>query len=239
MTAPLDIDGVTLTDTTDFADLARRSLLGQSTVGGVIWTDSDPAAGAFRFYERLKQMNSPYAAMFSKGISRSLSAPEPPLRQYALFFFQSFPDAAGGERVNELVAGDRSLFEGHKVQGWDLDFSLLRALGARIRGGDRTALGLARNEALKPGKADGVIAALTANDPDWVIARVENIIKGSPDVAATIFRQLQRAGRDVIGVGIRMGRVQGIDLAKFREAVEGRVTDPAVRARILAALPHD
>jgi hypothetical protein len=58
------------------------------------------------------------------------------VRAQALIFFQSQPEAAGGERVDDLLAGDRALFAGVTAPmfpGADLEWHLRAASTARAR----------------------------------------------------------------------------------------------------------
>jgi hypothetical protein len=231
---PIQFEGVQLDDATNFAALALRSMSG---LFGSRPNDVDPGQGAVHVYEGLRALGSPYAGRFSQGVAAALTDPRPEIRHYAVMFFDAFPDAPGAERVNDLVEGpDRRLFDQTKVLSYSLEFSLLRLLGARVRVGDGRALALARAEALRPGKADGVIASLAANDTDWLLANLEQVASGSPGNIKAILRQLLRAGRDVVPVGIRLAHAPGVSAAELRSAVEERVADPQAKARILAAL---
>jgi hypothetical protein len=126
------VDNVTLTMTTDFAALARDVLLGGGGYGSLP-SDSFPLDWIFRGYREL--LGTPFADLLSRGVAACLTAPEPDVRAQALIFFQSSPFAAGGERVDELLAGDRVLFTGITAPmfpGADLEWHLRAASAARL-----------------------------------------------------------------------------------------------------------
>jgi hypothetical protein len=134
------------------------------------------------------------------------------------------------------VTGDRSLFEGVKEQGSDLEFNLLRVLGGRARLGFARAVELAKVEALRPGNVNGVIAGLSVPEPDWIIEHAEEIVRATPSVLGTLLFRVQHVGRDVVAVGERLARAGLVPAAEFRAAVEQKVRDAESRRRILAAL---
>jgi hypothetical protein len=131
--APRRVDTVTLTPATDFAALVREILLGGGGVGSLP-SDCFPVDWIFRAYRELH--TNPFAALLSQGVAACLTAPEPDVRAQALIFFQSQPEAAGSERVDELLAGDRALFAGITAPmfpGADLEWHLRAASAARQR----------------------------------------------------------------------------------------------------------
>ena len=234
---PLQIDGVTLSDTTDFAALLSDILRGGGGAGA-LRSDMMPLDWVARVYPTL--LGGPYADRFSDGVAACLTAPEPFVRHQALLFFEQFPHAHGGDRIEELVDGDRALFAGVReppTSDTDLEWSLLRALGARAGEGLGRALEQARRAALAAGKAQAVMAALASADPDWVVAHADAIVRGSPDAYAPMLRQIQRAGGDVAGLGARIAALGVVEPNEFRYWVGRIVRDPAARDHILAALP--
>ncbi len=234
MTAPVRVDNLTFDDATDFGSFVHDVLRGGGGVGSMR-SDNAPLDWIFRAYEQLR--NTPYADRLSRGVAACLEAPEPDVQTQALVFFQSQPGAAGGERIDELVAGDRARFA--KVADpmhpdVDLEWQLLVALGARLRGGDPRSLELARTEALLPGKAHPFIAALTAAAPDWVIDHAEDIVRGTPAAGIPILVSLQRQRRNLAAVGRRIAPLCHGD-AKFESHVQQVIDDPATRQLLLDA----
>ena len=151
------VDNVTLTATTDFAALVREALLGGGGFGSLP-SDCYPLDWVFRVYRELR--GSALADRLSLGVADCLTAPEPDVRAQALIFFQSEPDAAGGDRIDDLlarVAGEagepeeRALFGGVTAPmfpGADLEWHLRAASAAR-----------ARRELRRPGRGDAAPGA--------------------------------------------------------------------------------
>lgn len=90
VSASRTIDGIELTEGTDFADLAHRALTG--AVGGALRSDCFPLDWALRVYRELA--GSPYAEMLADGVAACLTAAEPEVREQARIFFDSQPSAA-------------------------------------------------------------------------------------------------------------------------------------------------
>src|SRR3954464_14393817 len=105
MTAPVQVDNITFDDTTDFNAFVHEVLNGG---GGVSSNrgDSAPLDWIFRAYEQVR--GTAYGDRLSRGVASCLDAAEPMVRAQALVFFQSQPRAAGAERIDALVAGDRA-----------------------------------------------------------------------------------------------------------------------------------
>jgi hypothetical protein len=134
------VDNVTFTDATDFAVLVYDVLRGAGGHGSVRG-DSYPLGWVLRAYEQVGL--TPFADRLPRAVAGCLTAAEPFVRAQALTFFQAYPHAAGGERVADLVAGDRTLFAGVADPvhpGVDLEWQLLMALAARLAGGDDDAI---------------------------------------------------------------------------------------------------
>lgn len=231
MPAPMKVDTVTFTDATDFAQLVREVLLGQGGVGSRP-SDHLPLDWVKRAYAEVA--GSPYADRLSEGVAACLTAPEPEVRSQALIFFQNHSRAAGGERVRELVAGDRALFRGvpDPIQaGVDLDWQLRAALAVRVANGDAKALDLARGEAVQPGRAAPIVAELASAAPDWVVANAEAIVRGTPEAGATLLIQLQ-GKTDLVALGRRIAPLCHGD-PRFELDVGRFVDDKAVRQQLL------
>lgn len=233
MSEPLRVDNELLTDATDFDALALAALRGDA--GGSLRSDNFPLDWVLRAYHALH--GSAYADRLARGVATCLTAAEPAVRAQALVFYESHPTAAGGERVNFLVADDQGLFAGiaNPMQpGYDLRWQLLTVLAARANTGDRRATDLARVEAMRPGSAAPVIGGLVAADPDWVLAHAEEIVGGTPAAGATILIRLQRTDRDMAAIGRRIAPLCRDD-ARFEDAVSRFIDDPDLRQAILDA----
>jgi hypothetical protein len=231
------VDNVNLTDATDFDALALEVLRGGGGVGSLP-SDNAPLDWILRAYDQLTAASSPYAARLARGVAACLAAAEPEVRAQALVFFQRHPRAAGGERVDDLVAsGDRKSFAGVPDPlhpGTDLLWQLLAALAARLASGDPRALDLARAEVVRPGLAAPLIAELVAAAPDWVVARADQIARATPAAGATILIQLQGSGRDLAAIGQRIAPLCKGD-PRFELDITRFIDDARVRQAILDA----
>jgi hypothetical protein len=230
--APRKLDTLTLTDQTDFAALVREVLLGRGGTGAQR-SDNFPVDWVLRAHAELA--GSPYADLLARGVAAALTAPEPEVRGQALVFFQARPEAAGGERIVDLAAGDRALFAGVADPvhpGTDLLRQLFTALAGRIRQRARRAIDLARAAVVRPDEAGPLISELVTAEPDWVIAHAEEIVRATPSAGATILIQLQGTGRDLGALGQRLAPLCRAD-DRFELDVSRFIDDPAVRQRIL------
>lgn len=232
MTAPHVIDGVTLTDQTDFAAFVRDVLRGGGGVGS-LRGDAQPLDWVLRAQTELA--GSPYADRLTRGVAECMTAQEPEVRAQALTFFQLHPRAAGGERVRDLVTGDRRRFKGVPDPvhpGTDLDWQLLGALAAQLAAGDARTISVARAEALQRGQAQPLIAELASADRDWVVKNAEAIVRGTPAAGATILIQLQAEVPDLLALGRRIVPLCHDD-PRFELDVSRFIDDAGVRQQLL------
>jgi hypothetical protein len=234
MAGSLVVDGIPISDQTDFESLVRETLEGRAVLP-VLPDDMSPLQPLERFLDKLQ--GTPFADRLTRAIARWITADDRGVRGQAMAFFESHPMVAGAERVYDLVEGDRSLFQsGDPVYGEE--FYLLRILGARLRPGDRRGIDLARAEALKPDKAMGALAGLIDVDAAWVIDHAEQIVHNTADAYGPILLNLCNGDPQASAqLGRRLARIPEIDGQDFRQKVEQYVSNPLVRARILSALP--
>jgi hypothetical protein len=236
MTAPLRVDTVTFTDATDFDALAHQVLRGDGGFGAYP-SDNAPVDWVFRAYDQV--LGTPFAGRLSAGVAACLTCAEPEVRAQALLFFQTWPHAAGCERILDLLTGDRRLFAGIPDPlhtGVDLEWQLLAALAARLDSADQRAVDLARAEALRPGKAQPVVGALASIAPDWVLAHAEDIVLATPEAGITILIALQAGSRDLARLAARIAPLCRRDPGfedRFEDYVSRFIDDPATRQAIL------
>jgi hypothetical protein len=232
--APIRVDAFTeLRDGTDFDTFVRDRLAG----GGVaIAGDQRPFDLIERAYEAAR--GSAYQDRISESVAKCLSDYDPGVRAYAILFFQTYPNAKGGERVVELAKGDRRLFAGianRWISGGDLEEELLRAVAARLPG-DTAALALSISEALKPGRAGSVIAGLTQADPNWVEKHAEEIARKSPRAVPSLIFNLQGSSVDVGAVGARIAPIVAAADPGLVDDMERFVDDDSAKKRIREAV---
>jgi hypothetical protein len=231
-TPPVVVDHLTFNDDTDFETLVAEILRGG---GGSLRGDSFPLDWINRAYDEVK--SSPYACRIAHAVAGCLTAAEPEVRAQALVFFQTHPSAGCGSRITTLAAGDRELFAGiadPMHPGTDLEQQLLMALAARIGAYDSDALHLACAEALRPGKAAPLIAALVAAAPDWVVANAEKIVRATPEAGATLLIHLQGGDHDLLSLARRVAPLCHDD-RRFELDVSRFIDSPDFRQVILEA----
>ncbi len=235
MNAPIVVDTETFTDSFDFVGFARRLLSGHA--GGSLPGDQGPLDWLLRALPLVQ--GTSYEDRLTRAVSECLTDGDPTVRREALRFFEARAAAAGAERVVELARGDRKLFAGvpdPETKSIDLEWSLLRAVGARMVKGDERAKGVGREEALKEtGQPEPLIAALTTTDSQWVIAHCEEIVAKHPKTASTILFNLEQAGVGAAEVGERIAASAAAGDRNFRADVKRYLNDEQVKTRILAA----
>lgn len=243
-TLPFDLDGVSIARESDFDALLRRTLGGWSPEAARPGERASPIGWAVKLYARLLDTGSEDAV--SRAVAACFDDPEPRVRSAALEFFAVWPHAAGGERVEELFSGDRSLFEGvadpSGTAAETLETRLLRALGARAcvrdaEGAPRSprALQLARFEALRSDKSVALYSALSIVDPDWLAQHAAEIAATGPQ--AWYWLMVKLPGDQVPEAATRLAGLPVVDAQELRELVELRVGEgDARRASILALL---
>jgi hypothetical protein len=230
---PLEFDGITFDDATDFTDLARKAVLWK--LGGSLPSDDDAMCWVERAYKAIE--GTPWHDRFAEGMAACLADSDRIVRSQALSFFSQFPEARGGERIVELALGDRAGFAGVPgltEQGGDLEWKLLHAVSARIAIGDTRAIELGKKEALA-GRAEPIIASLTGADPQWVIEHAEQIVKSRPATGITILFNLERAGYNIADLGVRIAN----DIVRdpnFNDHFYRFIDDRQTKERILSAI---
>lgn len=230
MSASLRVDTETFDAAYDFDGFARRLLEGNA--GGALPTDN----GVLDWIERAMPLlrGSQFEAPFFHAISGCLTDASPALQLAALLVFEKFPAAPGAERVCDLARTNRSAFGADDTV--DVEWQLLRVVGARMKVGDHEAVRLGREEALDPaGRPEPLIAALTSYDPDWVVQNVEAIVKAHPSVGSTVLLNLERIGRDIEQVGVLIAPIAAAGDKEFRRDVKKYLDDTPARAAILSA----
>jgi hypothetical protein len=203
----------------------RDALVGGAGFGSLPG-DQAPLDGVVRAFESLVGER---AEELSRGVAACLADDDAGVRAQALLFFERFPAAAGAEALtmvrHDLYTGVANPF----MPGNDLEWQLLRSIGARALLRDPAALALARDAALD-GRAQPLIAALAAADPAWVVAHAVEIVRNSPDAAAALLINLQGKA-DVGAIGEAVAPLAG---REFRGAIDTFIEDEAVKRRILS-----
>jgi hypothetical protein len=87
---------------------------------------------------------------------------------------------------------------------------------------------------LRPGKAQPLIGALTAAEPDWVAAHADDIVGATPEAGITILLKLQGTGRDLVALGNRIAPLCRGD-ARFESYVTRFISDARLKQDLLEA----
>jgi hypothetical protein len=190
--------------------------------------DHAPLDSVLRAYQSVADRGT-----FSRAVAACLTDEDASVRAQAALFFEKFPDAAGGEELVKVAEASRALYAGVPnpwMPGNDLEWQLLRSIGARILGRDANALAVGYAAALEKGRAQPLIAALARADAAWVAAHAEDIVRRNPDAAAALVINLQGSGQDVAAVGEKVAPLAD---DKFRGYIEMFIDDPEIKRRIL------
>ncbi len=204
--------------------------------GGMNRDDRTPVEWLVRRYHA---MDREEAAALAQACAAALRAPEAALRAGALRFFADTPEAGDDGALLRAWRDHRADFDGVPDPwvpelGRDLGAQLARVVAARVRAGDTEAVTLLQREALSPGRAGPVIAALFYLDLPWVEAHAAEIVKGSPGALKAVLYNLQRRGRPVLS--LIQALAASLPASDLREAVQAELPPP-LREQALAALP--
>jgi len=214
MSDRITVDGVTLTNDTDFNEFARSALKGKIDFQDLP-EHGGPVEPLKHFF--LKIDGTHFAELLSNAIAECMTDKDPIIRKRALMFFQKVPYESGAAHVFDLAEGDRSLFKGEKANyddpEQDLECELMRTVGALLKYRDDRGIKLAREESLKDNAASlCVIEGLMTFDLDWVLANAVEICKGTPRGAKIIIDHLKFAGKDYKDVAERLKKIPGVKL---------------------------
>lgn len=236
MADPIDVDGIRLTDDLDFTIFARDALRGGAGLPGRP-SDMSPLEAIDRLYSKLR--GTAFADRLSEGIAENISSSDPEVRKWAVIFMENHPMAKGHEKLLERAAQAQAQPRRSGDQGKGApseEWSVMRSVGAQVSAGDEHARQIARAEALRPGKAQPVIASLTANDTQWVLDHLADIVIGSPDAVAPIFFQLFMKGHDYRKAAERLAYTVGVDVERVKNEIATKIPHPGLRSILLAAL---
>lgn len=191
--------------------------------GGMERDDRSPAEALVRAYHG---MDASERSAFAQACAAGLLAPEPEVRAGAIRVFAEVPEApdhgalAAALQREDLFTGVPDPF----TEGEDLRAGLLRTLAARCRQGDRQTLDLIKGEALQPGRALYVVAALMNLDLPWVERNAAEIVRRTPLVLNAVLWNLQRRGRPVLP--LLQALVDHLPGAQLAAAIQAELPSP-------------
>ena len=165
----------------------------------------------------------------AEAVASLLTDPDARVRSGAIRFFQ-------GSRADEpapllrALEQDSGLFGGvpDPLPGstGDLRAELARAAARRL-GSDPALREAIQQEALRPGRARTVVAALAQADPEWLRYNAIDIAVASPDALDPLLYNLRSAGEKI---GLLLGALKTrLPAELLRAAVEGVVPAGACR----------
>jgi hypothetical protein len=166
-------------------------------------------------------------------VASLLTDPDARVRSGAIRFFQSSRADEPGPLLSALEQ-DSGLFAGVSdplpSSNGDLRAELARAAARRL--GSSAALRKAiRDEALRPGRAPTVVAALAQADLEWLRSHAIDIAVASPDALDPLLYCLRSAGENL---GLLLGALKTrLPPALLEAAVEGVVPAGAERDKLL------
>ncbi len=232
---PAGVDGVEITSEADLRSVARRALAG--------WSPDASRAIDRKGIGWLKTLHARFVGSELDGIVSRVAAdgmtdPDPRARAAALHFLNLFPFAPGAERIEDLVAGDRSLFTMRDPLNSEatIEDSLLGLLGRRVQHRDAAprSLALAREELLRPGCSDELFDFLGADDEDWLVRNAEAIVRANPKRWRALLEGLE--DRDSLtDVGVRLAGLPEVDPDALRRHVNKTFAQPG-KSVVLGAL---
>jgi len=232
---PFTLDGVLIAEDTDFDALVARTLEGWSPELARPHEREAVNGWLYKLYARLTKTG--LEPSVSQAVSRCLTHPSPRVRSAAMEFFCRCPTAQGAERIEEIVAGDRSLFVGVTdplCPDHSLEYGLMLALGARMEAKIPQAIEAVRAYVLKPGHSDRVYYFMGEYDLDWFDEHAHEIVRANPEGIREVFETLE--GVETIGTtGARIARLDCVDPDVVRR-MANKYTRGADRFFILKAL---
>ena len=189
LTLPAEVDGVSLTASTDWAGLVAEALAGRLPAAwsppGVLHA-RHPAAWLARIVAHLADRS--LADQLSREVAPQLLSGDLAVRRAAINFYRHRPCAPGSEQLGDALTGHLSLFDGQQVAGArrDLAYELRDCLEVQLANSPTPALiDLVKAELLAGRGTTGFVLWTGGHDPDWIA-----------DHAATLVaKQVASAGR--------------------------------------------
>jgi hypothetical protein len=238
---PYVLDGVRLTEDTDFRELVRRTTLRWAPEGArhlerAIW-----GGWGFKLYVRL--LGTPWAEHVSRAAADMLLDPEADVRSGAVAFLERFPLSPGAERLVEAYRDHLRLFgdQDPVPEMGTLRDRLVAALASRLQRirehgeFEPELLSILREEAFRSGNRDVVLGVLNDVDPDWLVEHAGECCAADPDrwkdlllgLEAAESRQMAEATRRILASGavdkdklVRWAR-RALDWAAFDDVKAG------------------
>lgn len=223
-TLPLELDGLTLEESTDWGALVAPVLLGETPPGASDVRRGMPVNWLCRLYSRLAGL--PQADKVALAISRGLTGSEGEIGE-ALAFYERWPTAAGFEAVVRLAEEEGPDREyPFRVFSSTYPRSPIDALGSRLQHAgvepdelDRAAGRILRELLLAGNKVveKDHLLELVIVEAEWVTRNILELVDGRPSRVPKLLDALLASGRTELLV------VAGVALAGGKKSARQRL----------------
>jgi hypothetical protein len=230
----IDVDGIQLGPSTDYAALVREQLK-----DGSVWpSDAGPEEGLWHALDAAK--GTAIQDLLIGAIMQLLTDPDVDVRTRAIVMAQTYASKIDPRALLSALRNHPKLYEGVKPEGVsesympDLAWGLIQAMNAEPKGNPEV-IAVLRKAAEDPTNGFRVMGGLAAEDPTWVVDRATTLVSGQPVRARIILANLTGPRRREQFV-----RALAAEPADFRrevaEIIREEVKNPDERERLAALL---
>lgn len=227
------VGGVILGPETDLASLLRRQML-----EGSVWSvfrDQGPEEGLAWAMKAVQSTD--LESRMTDAVMQLLSDSNPTVRSRAVTLAKNFASRFSSPDLLHLLENHRVLYEGVKPMADsddpDLAWGLLEAMSRHPLSSDKVRDRL-RKAASDPINGSRLLAALTQDDTDWVLAHGVQLTKINPLNAEIILANLADGDRLQL---VQAFRNQPAELRRdLSRAIEGAIDDPDKRRSLIGSL---
>jgi hypothetical protein len=180
MTDRIKVGNTEIGPTTDFAGLLRRQLTGGTALSGRY--DETPEQGVLNLFAAVQE--TPLAPLAAAATTQLLTDPDLDVRAGAVAAVEEFPKYFDSSLLLNILRSHPRLYEGVGSNHFgrkqaDLAWALLRGMAA-VPSRDTAVRDRLRLAAQDRANGSWVLAGVTANDRDWVIAHPSEVIQADP-----------------------------------------------------------
>ena len=235
MADTIEVEGVRLGPSTDYATLLRRQLK-----HGSVWNevgDPGPEEGIWRVFDAAS--GTPVEKRLVNAVIELLTDSDVDVRSGAVGLAQDYAEKMDPTALLQILERNQSLFEGVKptdsrADAPDLAWGLLQALTANT-GKDSRVIARLKRAAFDTENGFTVLGGLAADDPEWIVAQAHNVVSADPIKAGIIVTNLPGAERREQFV-----KALAAEPAPFRKELMGIIADkvknPTERERLNSIL---
>ncbi len=234
MSDTVTVGGITLGPETDLVSLLRRQMLEGSVWG--VFRDQGPEEGLDWAMAAVKSTG--LEGRMTDAVMQLLTDSNPNVRSYAVTLTKNFASRFSSPELLKVLQNHRGLYEGVKPSPDsdepDLAWGLLEAMSQQPLASDQVRDRL-REAASNPANGSRLLAALTQDDTEWVLAHGVELTKANPLNAEIILANLSDDAQRTRFVQA----FQGQPVALRRDvstAIEGSIDDPDQRRQLKDSL---